>query len=93
MTVQSSRLNLVSIADIIYGYMVYIIGIEGGTVPLFFPFSVLSAISALILVWEKFKHLPVLTFFLVGYALAALVFTGWGIYWGSTPRFSHLGWI
>ena len=90
LTVQSSSLNLESIADIIYGFTVFIIGIEGGTLPLLFPFSVLSAITALILVWEKFKRLPVLTFFLVGYALAALIFTDWGIYWGSTPQFSHL---
>ena len=89
----SSRLILESIAGVIYGFTVFIIGIEGGTVSLLFPFSVLAAITALILGWGKFKRLPLLTFFLVGYALAALIFTSWGIYWGSFPQFSHLGWI
>ena len=89
----SSRLILESIAGVIYGLTVFIIGIEGGTVSLLFPFSVLAAITALILGWGKFKRLPLLTFFLVGYALAALIFTSWGIYWGSFPQFSHLGWI
>ena len=89
----SSRLILESIAGVIYGLTVFIIGIEGGTVPLLFPFSVLAGITSLIWGWGKFKRLPLLTFFLVGYALAALIFIGWGIYWGSFPQFSHLGWI
>lgn len=89
----SSRLILESIADVIYGLTDFIIGIEGSTVPLLFPFSVLAVITALILGWGKFKRLPLLTFFLVGYALAALILTAWGIYWGSFPQFSHLGWI
>ena len=90
---RSSGLIIESLAGIIYGLTIFIIGIEGGTVPLLFPFSVLAAITALILGWGKFKQIPVLTFFLVGYALAALIFAGWGVYWGSFPQFSHLGWI
>jgi hypothetical protein len=89
----SSRLILESIAGIIYGFTIFIIGIEGGTVPLLFPFSVLAAITALIWGSGKFKSLPLLTFFLIGYALAALIFSAWGIYWGFFPQFSHLGWI
>ena len=92
-TDRSSRLLVESIAGIIYGFTIFIMGIEGGTVPLLFPFSILAAITALIWGWGKFKHLPLQIFFLVGYALAALLFTDWGIYWGSFPQFSHLGWI
>jgi len=54
-------------------------------VALLFPFSILAAIAALFLGWGKFKQTTVLTFFMVGYALAALIFIGWGLYWGGFP--------
>ena len=47
-TDRSSRLIVESIAGILYGFTIFIIGIEGGTVPLLFPFSVLATITALI---------------------------------------------
>lgn len=89
----SSRLILESIAGLIYGLTIFIMGIEGGTVLLLFPFSILAAILSLILGWKMLREVPVLTFFLVGYTLAAVLYAGWGIYWGSFPQFSHLGWI
>ena len=89
----SSRLIIEFVAGIIYGLTIFIIGIEGGTVAILFPFSIIAAIAALILGWGTFKKMPLLTYFVIGYALAALVFTGWGLYWGSFPQFSHLGWI
>ena len=90
---QTFRLVVESIAGIIYGLTIFIIGIEGGTVALMFPFSIIAAFAALILGWGKFKRIPVLSFFMIGYALAALIFIGWGLYWGGFPQFSHLGWI
>lgn len=87
--------NIISliIAGSIYGLTVFIMGIEGGTVLLLLPFSVLVAIILIILRWRTKKRLPILTFFMIGYMLAALIFIGWGLYWGSFPQFSHLGWI
>lgn len=90
---RASHLIVVTIAGILYGITILIMGIDGGTVVLLFPISVLGAITSVILGWGKFKRVPLLTFFLIGYALAAKIFTGWGIYWGSFPQFSHLGWI
>ena len=90
---KSSRLVPEFVAGIIYGLTIFIIGIEGGTVAFIFPFSIIAAVAALILGWGALKRMPVLTYFMIGYALAALVFTGWGLYWGSFPQFSHLGWI
>jgi hypothetical protein len=89
----SSRLILEITAGVIYGVTIFIIGIEGGTAILLFPFSILTAIFSLILGWKMFRTAPVLTFFLVGYTLAAILFAGWGIFWGYFPQFSHLGWI
>jgi hypothetical protein len=71
----------------------HIIWHEGGTVLFLFPFSILAAILSLILGRKMLREVPVLTFFLVGYTLAAVLYAGWGIYWGSFPQFSHLGWI
>lgn len=90
---QRARLISETVAGIIYGLTIFIIGIEGGTVAILFPFSVLAAIAALLLGRGKFMRMPVLTFFMIGYALAALIFIGWGLYWGGFPQFSHLGWI
>ena len=90
---QSSHLYIEMIAGMLYGLTIFIIGIEGGTVWLWFPFSAITAIAVFALGWRKFKHLPVMTYFMLGYALAALIFTGWGLFWRGFPQFSHLGWI
>lgn len=89
----SSRLILETIAAVIYGITIFIMSVEGGTVPLLFPFSVLAVIICSIWGWSKFKHIPVLTFFLLGYAIAAILLSGWGLYWSGFPQFSELGWI
>jgi hypothetical protein len=88
---QSSRLILESIAGILYGLTIAIMGLEGGTVPLLFPFSVLAAIICLSWGWGKFRQQKLLTFFLVGYGLATLVFIAWGLYYGGFPQPSELG--
>jgi hypothetical protein len=89
----ASQLIIEIIAGIVYGFTIFVMGIEGGTVVLLYPYSVLAVIFALIWGWRKFQKVPVLTFFLVGYGLAAILFTGWGLYWGYFPEFSELGWI
>lgn len=89
----SSRLILETIAAVIYGITIFIMSVEGGTVPLLFPFSVLAVIICSIWGWSKFKHIPVLTFFLLGYAIAAILLSGWGLYWSGFPQFSELCWI
>jgi hypothetical protein len=48
---------------------------------------------ALFWAWGHFRERPVVTFFLIGYGLAAVVFLGWWLYWGGFPQFSHLGWV
>ena len=90
---QYYRLLTEIIAGFLYGLTIFIIGIEGGTVAILLPFSVLAGITGFILGWNNYKHMPLLTFFTVGYTLAALIFIGWGLYWSGFPQFSHLGWI
>jgi hypothetical protein len=90
---QPYRLLSETISGLLYGLTIFIIGIEGGTVAILFPLSIILAIAALILGWRKFKIMPLLSYFTVGYSLAALIFIGWGLYWDGFPQFSHLGWI
>ena len=92
-TDQSSRLIPEAIGGVVYGFVIFIIGIEGGTVPLVFTFSVLATLISLIWRWGHFRERPVVTFFMIGYGLATLLFIGWWLYWSGFPQFSHLGWI
>jgi hypothetical protein len=86
-------LILETIGGVVYGFVIFIIGIEGGTVPLIFTFSVLATLISLFWAWGHFRERPVVTFFMIGYGLATLLFIGWWLYWGGFPQFSHLGWI
>jgi hypothetical protein len=88
-----SHLFLEILAGIVYGITFFIIGIEGGTVPLTFSFAVLATLVCLIWGWNKYRQTPVVSFFLVGYGLAVLLGTVWGLYWGGFPQFSELGWF
>jgi len=93
LTDRSSRLVLESIAGLLYGLTIAIMGLEGGTVPLLFPFSVLAALLCLIWGRGKFREQNLLTFFLIGYGFATLIFIAWGLYWGGFFQPSELGLI
>jgi hypothetical protein len=80
-----------SMAGILYGLTIAIMGLEGGTVPLLFPFSALAALVCVLWGRGKFHQQKILTFFLVGYGLASLVFIVWGLYFGGFPQPSELG--
>lgn len=89
----TARLMIEFLAAILYGLTIFIIGIEGGTVLIMFPFSILATVAGIILGWRKYQKMPLLTFFTIGYTLALLIFVGWRLYWGGYPQFSYLGWI
>lgn len=54
----SYQIVVLIIAGSIYGLTIFIMGIEGGTVLLLLPFSVLVAIILIILKWRKKKAPP-----------------------------------
>lgn len=76
----------IGLAGFIYGLTFSIIVLEGQTVPLGFPFAV--AISIMTLIWgrQRLEKQPLLAFFFVAFLVAALLFTGWGLYWGGFPE-------
>ena len=78
-------------AGIIHGFTLFLIVIEGGTVPLGFPFAVI--IPLVVLIWGRdiLKSEPLTAFFFISCLLALLLMAGWCIYWGGCLEFSDLG--
>jgi hypothetical protein len=81
------------LAGIIYGFTLFAIFIEGGTVILGLPFTGLVTLIVLVLGRQKLVDHPLLAFFFVACAFAFVLFVGWGSYWGGFPQFSEAGLI
>ncbi len=76
---------------ILHGFTYFAIFLEGQTLALGLPFAFLVVLFTLIWGRKKLSQQPVLGFFFVACLVAALLFTGWGIYWGGFPQFSEVG--
>ncbi len=81
------------LAGIVYGFSYFCIFLEGQTVVLGLPFSLLVVAWTLIWGRSKLQTRPVLAFFFAACLLALLLFTGWGLYWGGFPQFTDVGLI
>jgi hypothetical protein len=79
------------LAGAIYGFTFFVIVVEAGTAPLGLSFAVLVAVLGWILGRKRMREQPLLTFFLLGYTIATVLFIGWAIYWGGLPEFSQVG--
>jgi uncharacterized membrane protein len=81
------------LSGFLYGFTLFCIFLEGQTVLLGLPFTIL--ITVLTLVWGRqgLAQRPVHAFFFVACLVAVLLFTGWGLYWGGFPEFSDVGLI
>lgn len=81
------------LAGIIYGFTSFCIFLEGQTVLLGLPFTV--GIVLLTLIWgrKRLTQQPILGFFFIACLVAVILFTVWGLYWGSFPQFSVVGLI
>jgi len=81
----SERTNwrLVAPAGLIYGFTCFCFFLEGNTLVLGLPFTVI--ITLLVMVWgrKRLAQQPVLAFFFVACSFATLLFAGWWLYWGS----------
>lgn len=80
-------------AGVIHGFTFFLVVVEAGTAPLGVTFAILIALSGLIWGRKRMKQQPLLAFFFISYAVAALFFIGWGIYWRGLPQFSEIGLI
>jgi hypothetical protein len=79
------------LGGIIYGLTMFMITIEGQTVWMGLPFTLLVTLFGLIWGRKKLGQQPVLAFFFVACAVALLLYAGWGLYWSGFPEFSEAG--
>lgn len=87
------RRAVVAVAALLYGVSVALSAIEGQTVPLILPTSLLIAL-VFAAVWRRQRQMPcdpAFSFLGLGYTVAAAGLLSWGGYWGGFPEFSELG--
>jgi hypothetical protein len=82
-----------ALAGLIYGFTYFCIFIEGQTVVLGLPFSII--ITLLTLVWgrKRLAQQPILAFLFITCLVALVLFAGWGLYWRGFPQFTDVGLI
>ncbi len=83
---ENTRWGLVIPAGILYGFNCTLIFLEGQTIPLGFPFVILATLLILIFGLKKIRTQPLLAFFFIAFLFAALVITGWAVYWKGFPQ-------
>jgi len=88
---EKAPLWLITLAGVIHGFSFFSIVLEGGTAPLGITFSVLVILFGLIWGRKRMSQQPLLIFFFISYAIAIILFIGWGIYWRGLPQFSEVG--
>jgi hypothetical protein len=77
----------------LYGFTCFCIFLEGQTLFLGLPFTLIIALFGLIWGRKKLSVLPVLAFFLASCLLAFVLLAGWGLFWGGFPQFTDVGLI
>ncbi len=82
-----------ALAGFLYGVTLFLIFLEGQTVPLGLPAVTILALLAIIIGRKRMATQPLLAFFGIACCLALLLFAGWGLYWGGFPQLSDVGLI
>ena len=80
-------------AGLLHGINYALMVLEGGTTVIGVPFAMIAVV--VIAGWGRrdLRAKPVVTFFLVAFGVALLVFLGWGLYWGGLVEPSAVGLI
>jgi hypothetical protein len=81
------------LAGIIHGFTLFCVFIEGQTVLLAFPITIILAVLTMIWGRKKLSKQPLLAFLFTACLVAVVLFIGWGLYWGGFPEFSAVGLI
>jgi hypothetical protein len=74
------------LGGIIYGFSYFLVIMEGGTAPLGVTFSVLATLFIVIWARKGLSRQPLVSFSLISYGLAILLFLIWGIINGGLPE-------
>ena len=83
--------GMTALAALLYGFTLFCIFVEGQTVLLGLPFSTGVVLFVVVRARHVLARRPVLAFFGVSRAIAFVLLTGWGLYWGGFPQFSDVG--
>lgn len=84
---------VVVLSAVIYGFTLFLIVVEGGTVPLSLPASALLAAAGLWR-WRAAHSLhPVIAMFVAAHALTLVLLVIWGLWHTGFPQFTELGWL
>lgn len=90
---QTASPLVVALSAAIYGFTLFLIVVEGGTVPLSLPASALLAAAGLWR-WRAAHSLhPVIAMFVAAHALAFALLVIWGLWHAGFPQFTDLGWL
>ncbi len=85
--------GLATLSGVIYGFTCFCIFLEGQTLPIGLPFTIIAVVVILIWGRNKLTKQPVLAFLFLSCLIALLLLAGWGFYWGYFPEFSEVGLI
>jgi hypothetical protein len=83
--------GLVLPAGLVYGIAYFLIIVEGGTLPMGLPLAAAVVLFTWVRGRRSLAEKPLMAYFASGYAIALLLFAGWGFYWGGFPQFSEVG--
>lgn len=89
----ATRWWVVAVSGLFYGFTCFCIFLEGQTVVLGLPFTLIISLVILIRGRRKLHQQPLLAFFFISFAVAAVLLSGWGLYFGGFPQFSDVGLI
>jgi hypothetical protein len=88
----SSGLDVVAIAGLIYGFTSFDIVVEGGTGGFGIPAAATLTIIPLLVSRGRLRREPVGAFVLAGHLSAIVLFAAWWVYWGDhLPQFTEVG--
>jgi len=79
------------LGGLLYGFTCFCIFLEGNTVAIGLPFTLIIVLISLIWGRSRLKQQPVLAFFFVSCLVALLFLAGWFLYWGDFRPFSAAG--
>lgn len=90
---QTASPLIVFLSAAIYGFTLFLITVEGGSVPLVLPGAALLVI-ALVWRWRASRVLhPAHSMFLAAHALTLVLLVIWGLWHTGFPQFTELGWL
>ena len=82
---------MTALAALLYGFTLFCIFVEGGTVLLGLPFSAAVMVFTIVRARRVLARRPVLAFFGSSCAITFVLLTGWWLYWGGFPQFTDVG--